>query len=84
MGKKIFTILYSENMFISNCLLYYAGGRSNKYKHHEKESTNNNRPPDKSVQLNFFYFSTKTYVVGTQKNRLDGTVLLSTQNTCLN
>ena len=24
----------------------------------------------------------KTYVVGTQKNRLDETVLLSTQNTC--
>ena len=28
----------------------------------------------------FSYFSTKTYVVGTQKNRLSGTVLLSTQN----
>ena len=27
----------------------------------------------------FSYFSTKTYVVGTQKNRLDETVLLSTQ-----
>ena len=31
----------------------------------------------------FSYFSTKTYVVGTQKNRLDETVLLSTQNTRL-
>ena len=30
------------------------------------------------------YFSTKAYVVGTQKNRLKETVLLSTQNTCLN
>ena len=30
----------------------------------------------------FFYFSTKTYVVGTQKNRLNETVLLSTQNIC--
>ena len=30
------------------------------------------------------YFSSKTYVVGTQKNRLNETVLLSTQNTCLN
>ena len=30
------------------------------------------------------YFSTKTYVVGTQKNRLDESVLLSTQNTRLN
>ena len=28
------------------------------------------------------YFSTKTYVVGTQKNRLNETVLLITQNIC--
>ena len=28
------------------------------------------------------YFSTKTYVVGTQKNRLNETVLLSTKNIC--
>ena len=32
----------------------------------------------------YAYFSTKTYVVGTHKNRLNDTVLLSTQNTCLN
>ena len=30
----------------------------------------------------FSYFSAKTYVVGTQKNRLNETVLWSTQNTC--
>ena len=30
----------------------------------------------------FSYFSTKTYVVGTQKNCLDEMVLLSTQNIC--
>ena len=44
------------------------------------------RPTDKSVQLKIIFsdFSTKTYVVGTQKNRLDETVLLSTQNTCSN
>ena len=43
------------------------------------------RPPDKSVNEYYFsYFSTKTYVVGTQKNHLAETVLLSTQNTCLN
>ena len=43
-----------------------------------------NRPPDKSVTENYFsYISTKTYVVGTQNNRLDETVLLSTQITCL-
>ena len=32
----------------------------------------------------FSSFSTKTYVVGTRKNRLNETVLLSTRNTCLN
>ena len=37
------------------------------------------------VPENYFsYFLTKTYVVGTQKNRLNETVLLSTQNICLN
>ena len=30
-----------------------------------------------------YYFSTKTYDVGTQKNRLNETVLLSTQNICI-
>ena len=30
------------------------------------------------------YFSTKTYVVGTQKNRLNETVHLSCQNICSN
>ena len=33
---------------------------------------------------NFSFFSTKAYVVGTQKKRLNETVLLSTQNICLN
>ena len=32
------------------------------------------------TENNFCYFSTKTYVVGTQKNHLNETVLLSTQN----
>ena len=36
------------------------------------------------VENYFSYFSTKTYVVGPQKNRHNETVLLSTQNTCLN
>ena len=39
----------------------------------------------RSLTENYFsYFSTKTYVVGTQKNRLNETVLMSTQNKCLN
>ena len=39
------------------------------------------RPPPENY---FSYFSTKTDVVGAQKNCLDETVLLSTQNICLN
>ena len=43
------------------------------------------RPLVKSAyQKKKSYFSTKTYVVGTQKNRLIQTVLLSTQNICTN
>ena len=46
---------------------------------------NFNRPPDKSVyQKTIFFISHPKHVVGTQKNRLIETVLLSTQNTCLN
>ena len=43
-------------------------------------------PPDKSAYWKnyFLYISFKTYVVGTLKNLLNETVLLSTQNTCLN
>ena len=36
------------------------------------------------LKIYFLYFSSKTYVVGTQKNSLNETVLFSTQNTCLN
>ena len=32
----------------------------------------------------FSYFSTNIYVVGTQKNRLNETILLRTHNICLN
>ena len=44
------------------------------------------RHPDKSVYLKiiFSYFSSKTYVVGTQKNLLNEISLLSTLNTCIN
>ena len=36
------------------------------------------------IKKYYFHFSTKTYVVVTRKNRLNETVLLSTQNICLN
>ena len=45
------------------------------------------RPPVLIIYLleNYFlYFSSKTYAVGTRKNCLNKTVLLSTQNICLN
>ena len=32
------------------------------------------------MEIYIFYFSSKTYVVGTQKNRLNKTIPLSTQN----
>ena len=45
------------------------------------------RPPDKSAysKIVFFlsYFSIKAYVVGTQKNRLNETVLFSSSNISL-
>ena len=34
------------------------------------------------IKIQFSYFSTKTYVVGTQKNHLNETVLLGTHNLC--
>ena len=54
--------------------------------YHMQKSTDF-RSPDKSTLLKkkvFLYFSVETYVVGAQKNRLIETVLLGTQNTCLN
>ena len=46
-----------------------------------------NSPPDKSAYWKTIFFISHpkhNYVVGTQKNRLNETVLLSIQNTCLN
>ena len=41
------------------------------------------RPPDKSAYWKIiFLISEPKHVVGTQKNRLNETVLLSTQNIC--
>ena len=42
------------------------------------------RPHECVIKNYFSYLSTKTYVVGTQKNCLVETVLLSTQNKCWN
>ena len=35
-----------------------------------------------AIKNQFSYFSTKTYILDNQKNHLNETVLLSTQNTC--
>ena len=37
-----------------------------------------------ALKNKFSYFPSKTYVAGTQKNRLNEMVLLSTQNKCKN
>ena len=42
------------------------------------------RPPVGNRKLVFLFLNQNIYVVGSQKNHLDETVLLSTQNTCLN
>ena len=79
-----------NNMFIwswGNCLLEtHEGGQINDGVLETEEDVEINRPSDKSAYFEnyFLYFSSKTYVVGTQKNRLNETVLLSTQNTRLN
>ena len=53
----------------------FTGQQCNKYKTSRLECV---------IENYFSYFSTKTYVVGAQKNRLNETVLLHTQNICLN
>ena len=47
-------------------------------------SFNVTRPPDKSTNWKIIFFISHPKHVGTQKNRLNETVLLSTQNKCLN
>ena len=42
------------------------------------------RPPDKSVYWKVSLFLMQNICCGTQKNRLNETVLLSTRNICLN
>ena len=67
------------------CVCVGGGGGGDKVLS-ENNTSLDIRPLDKSVLLKiiFFYFSTKTYVVGAQKNHLNEMVLLSTQSTCLN
>ena len=55
-----------------------------RFKVHAELRKDLNRPPECVLENYFLYFSSKTYVVGTQKNGLNETVLLTTQNTCLN
>ena len=50
----------------------------------EKDVNVMDRPPECITENHCSYFSTKTYVMGSQKKHLNETVLLSTQNTCLN
>ena len=58
---------------------------------HKQSDDSEDGPSEKKSQDNrhknvysFSHFSIKTYVVGTQKNRLNETVLLSIINICIN
>ena len=69
MGKKLFTILRAHILFIKTydtCNEWW-------------EKIVPVRASRSEGIFDFSNFSTKTYVVGTQKNRLNKTVLLSTQ-----
>ena len=55
------------------------------YVQHTHKQTSNSNSQDLSYECTpkkFSYFSTKTYVVGTEKNGLIETVLLITQKIC--
>ena len=75
-------------MFIIAVLVTLKGQNllmTKKYEEHERQLTQvskiySNLPLVKSAKKQFSYFSAKTYVVSTQKNSLNETVLLSTQN----
>ena len=71
-------IFYGQNGF-SRCVV--LSKVSSYYSSYFTDKVSICRPPGENY---FLYFSSKTYVVGTQKNRRNETVLLSTQNTCLN
>ena len=60
---------------VNACIFYY-------FSIYWSDTSLMSRPLVKSVyqKIKFSYFSTKTYVEGAQKNRLNETVLLSTQN----
>ena len=65
-----------SNILIEDCLVCLKT---------EKQNKTIVRPPDKNtyLKINFLIFQPK-HVVGTQKNRLNEMVLLSSHNTCLN
>ena len=69
-GKKILTILCSNFCFVFLDLCFYTCEIS--------RSLVNSAYP-KNI---FSYFSTEIFLVGAQKNCLNETVLLSTQNIC--
>ena len=79
--KKYHLGLEQSNSFWGYHLESKIEGHNQRTKHNIEPLP---RAPDKCVIENCFsYFSTKIYVVGTQKNRLNETVLLSTQHLCL-
>ena len=76
---KHYYLIANPEDFFSFWITFLAKINMLKYK---KINSSLNRTLDKSAyqKILFSYFSSKTYVVSNQKNRLNETVLLSTQN----
>ena len=80
--QTVVCLLYSRiHMWLPWEILLYGDFHVLLIGHGHLSKDNSYNPLDKTA---YSYFSTKTYVVGTQKNRLSETVLLSNQNKCLN
>ena len=84
MGKKIIAILHSTFMIDIPLAMPLRKSMIKSQSVDESSPRNAGKSSRLSIENYFPYSSTKTYIVGAQKNCLNETVLLSTQNTCLN
>ena len=83
-GKKIIAILHSTFMIDIPLAMPLRKSMIKSQSVDESSPRNVGKFSRLPIEKCFPYSSTKIYVVGVQKNRLNETVLLSTQNTCLN
>ena len=87
--KEINTLLDTKRLLIYIPLILIEQDKQSDDEDDDKEEQHTLKLPPGVPKMHknknqLSYFSTKTYVVGTRKNRLIETVLLSIQNLCLN